>query len=169
MSQVIRTVEEALVRLFIIRHLLSTIFKGHLEVLINLLKKHRSSIVSPPHVPEGAVESSVLKKHYIAPVTFRDRSKYTTSDIAFFVALCNQIKSSERLEDKKHQDSNGDSPLVLAFVAPELSVAASPSTMTASSKRRKVTSPSNNGNVYVGAMELFSDSEDDANHEEQDV
>jgi hypothetical protein len=151
-SQVIRTVHEALVRLLIIRHLLASIFKEHLDVLIYLLK-HRSALGAPP---EGVDES----KHYIASVTFKE-TKYTTSDISFFIKIRNLIASTERLEDKKRHNSDADSPLVLAFVSPKTSVLASPSA-TESGKRRKITSPSGKAKVYPGAMELFCSNGEDA-------
>jgi hypothetical protein len=151
-SQVIRTVHEALVRLVIIRHLLSSIFKEHLDVLMYLLKS-RSALGAPP---QGVDE----KKHYIASVTFLEK-KYTTSDISFFIEIRNRIASTERLEDKKRHNSDADSPLVLAFVSPNTSVLASPST-TELGKRRNITSPSGKAKVYPGAMELFcSDGDDD--------
>ena len=37
-SQIIKTVEESLIWLIIIKHLISTIFKDHLDVLVLLLK-----------------------------------------------------------------------------------------------------------------------------------
>jgi hypothetical protein len=46
-SQVIKTVEESLIQLIIIKHLISTIFKDHLDVLV-LLLKHRSSLGAAP-------------------------------------------------------------------------------------------------------------------------
>ena len=152
-SQVIRTVHEALVRLLIIRHLLSSVFKEHLDVLIYLLKNR--SALGAPAAPQGVDELS----HYIASVTFTE-TKYATLDISFFIQIRNLIASTERLEDKKRHNSDADSPLVLAFVSPNTSVVASPSA-TESGKRRKITSPSGKANIYPGAMELFcSDGED---------
>jgi hypothetical protein len=68
----IPTAEEALIRLFIIRHdLLATIFKEHVDTLIHLLK-NRSALGAPADdVPEGVDMNSVLNHHYIlAPIAY---------------------------------------------------------------------------------------------------
>lgn len=170
-SQVIKTVEEALIRLIIIKHLISTIFKDHLDVLVYLLKQQSSLGAAPSDVIlEQAMNNAVLPvtSHYVPSITLPPVSKYTTPDIKFFIKLHNQIKLTERLEDKKRDNSDADkdadgSPLVLAFVQPELPLAgSSPTAAGGNTKRRKVTSPSGaNIKVASGAMELFCDSSDD--------
>jgi hypothetical protein len=90
------------------------------------------------------------------------QAKYTTADIKVFIKLRDQIKSSEHLEDKKRLSSTDpDSPLVLAFVAPDSPLVSLPSSARLP-KRRRITSPSSNiVNVHSGAMEDFDDSEDE--------
>ena len=98
-SQVIKTVEEALIRLIIIKHLISTIFKDHLDVLIFLLKC-RSSLGAAPSgstVDQQAINNAVLpiiSSHYVPSITLPPVSRYTTADIKFFINLRNQIKST---------------------------------------------------------------------------
>jgi hypothetical protein len=169
-STVIRIVQEALTRLIVIRHLLSTVFKDNIDALIVLLS-HREAI-SAPDLSDGLQESvmtksSKLKAHYIAPVTFKDRSKYTTSDIAYFVTLRDEIKVRDRLHDKKPRSTdNKDCTLMLAFVAPdESSNTAGLSSPSLASKRRRVSSPSGTTKAHSSAMELFSEGDNDDSDE----
>jgi hypothetical protein len=103
-----------------------------------------------------------VTSHYIPPITMPPQAKYTTADIQVFIKLRDQIKSSEHLEDKKRLSSTDpDSPLVLAFVAPDSPLVSLPSSAWLP-KRRRITSPSSNiVNVHSGAMEDFDDSEDE--------
>jgi hypothetical protein len=162
-SQVIRIVDESLIRLFIIKHVISSIFKDHLDIL-TLLLKLRPALSTPPPVlgtstmgtDVGRTNLPALSSHYIPPITMPPQAKYTTPDIQVFIKLRDQIKSSERLEDKKRLSSTDpDSPLVLAFVAPDTPLVSSPS----SRKRRKMSSPGSILNVHSGAMEDFDDSD----------
>jgi hypothetical protein len=180
-SQVIETVEESLIRLIVIKHLISsTIFKDHLDILVLLLKSRSSlgaapsdSTVDQPAV-NNAVRTAVVSSDYVPSITLPPVSKYTTADLKFFIKLRNQIKTTERLDDKKCVNSNDDSndgdetnannhPFVLSYVLPELPHAgSSPSVGANKSKRRKVTSPSGaNLKLVSGAMEVFCDSDDE--------
>ena len=100
---------------------------------------------------------------YIPPITIPPQAKYTTANIQVFIKLHNQIKSSEHLEDKKRLSSSTDpdSPLVLAFVAPDTSPLFSSPSSAWLPKRRRITSPGSIINVHSGAMEDFNDSEDE--------
>jgi hypothetical protein len=130
-SDVISTVEEALVRLFIIKYVLSSIFKDQLEIL-ELLLKQRSAIAG-------------LTNDCIAPVTLNNnRSNYTSLDIAFYNKMSNAINANERLIDKKKYDNGLPS---LAFVAPQCLTAAASFSKT--SKRRKITSGPRNTDGVV--------------------
>jgi hypothetical protein len=182
-SQVIKAVEESLIWLIVIKHLISTIFKDHLDVLVLLLKRRSSLGAAPSDDSTGGDQQAVnntllpavVPSDYVPSITLPPLSKYTTADIKFFIKLRNQIKTTERLEDKKHvnrsnDDSNdedetnaNDRPFVLSFVLPELPhLGSSPSAGASKSKRRKVTSPSGaNLKVTSGAMELFCDSDDE--------
>ena len=87
------------------------------------------------------------------------QAKYTTPNIQVFMKLCDQIKSSEHLEDKKRISSTDpDSPLVLAFVAPDTPLVSLPSS-DCLCKRRKMSFPGSIINVHSGAMEDFDDSD----------
>jgi hypothetical protein len=89
------------------------------------------------------------------------QAKYTTADIQVFIKLHDQIKSSEHLDDKKRLCSTDpNSPLVLAFAAPDSPLVPSPSSGWLP-KRRRITSPGSIVNVHSGAMEDFNDSEDE--------
>jgi hypothetical protein len=150
-SDVLKIVDEALIRLFIVKHILSSVFKKHLDVLILLLRSRTS--LAPPD-PDAGYQS-----HFIASITLPPVSRYTSADIAFFVGIRDRIKSTERSEDHK-RSIGSDSACMLSFVPPESEVVDSPS-RAGMSKRTKVSSPSSrNTNILIGAMPNFSDRED---------
>jgi hypothetical protein len=117
-----------------------------------------------------AVPTAVVSSDYVPSITLPPVSKYTSADIKFFIKLHTQIKTTERLEDKKCVNSNDDSndgdktdandrPLISSFVLPHAGF--SPSAGGNKSNRRKVTSPSGaNLKLAYGAIELFCDSDD---------
>jgi hypothetical protein len=157
-SDVLKIVDEALIRLFIIKHILSSVFKKHVDVLILLLTSLTS--LAPP---DGNAD---YQSHFIASITLPPVSRYTSSDIAFFVGIRDRIKSQERSEDHKRSIGT-ESAYILSFVPPESELVGSP-VRAGSSKRTKVSSPSSkNTNLLIGAMPNFSEKEDQSDDESE--
>ena len=94
-SQVIKIVKESLIQLFIIKHIISTVFKKHFDVLTLLLKSQPS--LAPPNISN---DDDSYQTHYIASITLPPVSRYTSADIAFFMDTRNHIKHSDHWKTK---------------------------------------------------------------------
>jgi hypothetical protein len=157
----LHVVEESLIRLMVVRHLLSSVFKNHHDVLISLIK-NRAGI--PPFEDDGSeapLGDDAVKKHFIAPLSSKDKSKYTNADIAFFKCLRDNIKSCDRKEDKKRLSSDAESRFILSFVAPAEADSTSVSTSAPPAKKRRKGGLSAAAKL-ASAMDLLSDSSDDS-------
>ena len=103
---------EALTGLIILKTIF-TLFKGHSNLFINLLKKCNSS--NPNFNLHGAMdEEQFLREHYIANVSVL--GGYSTQDIEYFVDLRNKTKDKRRLDKIRDAPKVGGDQQVLACI-----------------------------------------------------
>jgi hypothetical protein len=148
-SQVLETVKESLIGLIIIKHLISTIFKGHLDILVFLLKGQSSLDAAHPSNSTGdqqAVNNSVPPPSS-AVITYHPLPS----------PQCNN-DSNDNNENLCQQPS-----LSVIFCFTRVATCRLlPIYRGSKSKGKKVTSTSGaNLKVASGAMELFCDSDDE--------
>jgi hypothetical protein len=155
---------EALLRLQVVKYLVSVVFKGMTDVLVNLLK-HRPSLGEPPAVPpsRSADPSDFYRDHYIAPISYSSRF-YTDMDIAYFSNLRQQVHGTEKTLDKERLDPDDGGTLIFAFVPLSLSVPESPekSRRSQSSIAQSPTSPSKCARGAMIIVDVNSSDSDDS-------
>ena len=154
---------EALLHVQVVKYIVSTIFKGHIDVLVNLLKG-RSSLGEPPAVPVSRIanQANFYRDHYIASINVSS-TLYTDRDISYFTLLHEQIHSTEKNLDKKRSRPDDDgSSFILAFLPSAMDAVTSPS--PSNNHTRNAASPLSPLEPAPGAMiivEVNSDSDDD--------
>jgi hypothetical protein len=119
---------EALLRLQVVKYILGTIFKGHHDVLVNLLKENLS-LGDLPTVPIARNDNPAefYRDHFIACINYKS-ALYSDLDISYFSELCEQIHSTEKnLDKKRSRPSDDGSTFILAFLPSAVAVS-SPST-----------------------------------------
>lgn len=152
-SVAIGRIKESLVRLVVVKHMLS-MFKPNIGVLIHLLAHHHKGISQLDGNADLDLNSDEAKKFYIANMSFKVKV-YTTLDIAYFCKNRDVIKTMHKMLDQQCMDLNDPSisDLVLDGFVPASTSNSTDSPASASRKRRRITLPSTSvrGN-RLGAM-----------------
>jgi hypothetical protein len=151
---------EALLRLQVVKYILSTIFKGHHDVLVNLLKGN-SSLGDPPSVPNARMDNQAqfYRDYYIAPINYSS-GLYSDLDISYFSQLRDQIHSTENnLDKKRSRPSDDDSSFILSFLPSDDAVSSPPPHNIHPGGPSSALSPSITAHGAMTIVEVDSDSD----------
>jgi hypothetical protein len=87
---------EALVRLQVVKYIVSDVFKGYTDVLVNLLKSCQS-LGEPPAVPSTCTSdpTKFFRDNYIAPIS--SSKLYSNLDISYFTDLGEEIHYGKKI------------------------------------------------------------------------
>jgi hypothetical protein len=143
----------------VVKYIVSVIFNGFTDVLVNLLKA-RPSLGEPPAVPLNHVSDpkEFYRDHYIAPISYSSKL-YSDLDISYFADLREKVHDGEKTLDKKRSGPDDGGDLIYAF-APMAARTAADSLPNQVSIAPSLASSSKCAHGAMGIVEVNSDSSD---------
>jgi hypothetical protein len=157
---------EALLRLQVVKYIVSGFFKGCTDVLVNLLKAC-PSLGEPPAVPSTCIAdpSAFYRDHYIVPISYSSKLSLDL-DILYFADLREKVHDTEKTLDRKQLSPNDVGIFIFAF-APLLASAPESSPDSRRNRVPAAPSPASPSKCARGAMNIFEvNSDSDQNNDD---